>query len=777
MEDEEERRLANEVQVNSSLPVELDHDEDTPWLRECGWARWFACRPLHVIAATSQLPSPKHEDLYLGSWNGTEWTSFSSAERKLLKLVEFATCALNRCEETLSSTSRVLRCWLRSWGPHYCPIPFEMPKRQATRKKYRSYCYRFLCYVFRARQVCLAQGQDVYDMYGVRLTAPQAKIADLIWEELAKFLPNKAERDLSDPLLPLLPPSPYILETTFQLLTLFWTDTSVDDESGVKAIAHFSGVLGIHPYKLTLRTAYDYTPYLSALIWVGRLVLLEYALPLRAYGSLNPPLQARAAYPDQESRLLREIRPKYLKRGTFAPLGYLVERLQHGRAIAKREGTRTNISWSPDGQMLEVNGSYITLGELRHTVYSLLGKINQETHELMFHWWPDVNLHKIKDDLVSYRSGYSFLEEPENNLRMTLDYLRRRDYFVRLLFAGIHVTIGMPARGEEIRIIRWANTIAVQRNVIVHKGRMMLLFSYNKVATTANHSFYIVRVPCPTVERALFLYLAYIRPFSDFLARQLKLTHVRAKTNPHLFAFSNQPTVCFSAADCSKSLEQATADCPIRLQLSIYRHIAVAISKKHIPTLLEPFDPNIPKDHDGFLHLLAFQTGHTPSIHASAYALERGYPARLQPELIDRYYEASFIWHRFLEITTERPIGKGLDRGQLDCQVLEAQLATTTPAGPVLDDSASEKDPFVLSSEDEEIAEVDWLEERQLRSGKRSLNGDSRILRREPSISLSSRRNNSDRSDSPTTTRIVHIQKQLDDLLQERAAKRQKRCH
>jgi hypothetical protein len=37
-----------------------------------------------------------------------------------------------------------------------------------------------------------------------------------------------------------------------------------------KAIVYFSEVLGIHPYQLAYRTAYDYTPYLSALLWVGR---------------------------------------------------------------------------------------------------------------------------------------------------------------------------------------------------------------------------------------------------------------------------------------------------------------------------------------------------------------------------------------------------------------------------------------------------------------------------------------------------------------------------
>ena len=213
---------------------------------------------------------------------------------------------------------------------------------------------------------------------------------------------NKAGRALWNPLLPLTPLSSRLLKTIFRLLVLFWTDTSIDGDPGAKAVIHFSGVLVIHPYKLTLRTAYDYTPYLSAMIWVERLVILEYAPPSRAYSSWDPPLQARATYPDQGLRLLREIRPRYLQRGTFAPLGCFIERLQHSRAIAKREGARTNNSWSPDGQMLEVNGSQITLVQLRYTVYSLLDRINREARELMFHWWPHVNLHGIKDELTSY---------------------------------------------------------------------------------------------------------------------------------------------------------------------------------------------------------------------------------------------------------------------------------------------------------------------------------------------------------------------------------------
>ena len=56
------------------------------------------------------------------------------------------------------------------------------------------------------------------------------------------------------------------LEALFQLIAMFWTDVSTDGPVKGKFIVHFSGVLGIHPYELAFRTAYDYTPYLSALI-------------------------------------------------------------------------------------------------------------------------------------------------------------------------------------------------------------------------------------------------------------------------------------------------------------------------------------------------------------------------------------------------------------------------------------------------------------------------------------------------------------------------------
>ena len=85
------------------------------------------------------------------------------------------------------------------------------------------------------------------------------------------------------------------LELLFQLFVALWTDTPTDGNLDNTAIARFSGLLGIHPTEHAFRRAYDYTPFLSALIWVGRLVLLEYSLPLRPYSHLPVPWPSREA--------------------------------------------------------------------------------------------------------------------------------------------------------------------------------------------------------------------------------------------------------------------------------------------------------------------------------------------------------------------------------------------------------------------------------------------------------------------------------------------------
>ena len=68
-EKEEEERLDDELN-GAVLDGELEHDENTEWLRGCEWPAWFAHKPIYIIVAAATLPPmATSDDLKLGLWN------------------------------------------------------------------------------------------------------------------------------------------------------------------------------------------------------------------------------------------------------------------------------------------------------------------------------------------------------------------------------------------------------------------------------------------------------------------------------------------------------------------------------------------------------------------------------------------------------------------------------------------------------------------------------------------------------------------------------------
>lgn len=542
MEDEEEEQRFDSGLSTVALDAELEHDENTEWLRGCEWPTWFSGKPIHVIVAAAALPSARTlEDLSLGLWNGFECVSPAHTERVIWKILEASKIVFQRCELTLKQTPRVLRCWLRSWTPSFLPYPFELPQRKLTQRRYYVIHERFLCYIFRILALSRNIKEPTKEISGLQLTTAQLAMMNHIWDHLSVVSQQADCGVLLEPSLD------GVHENLFQLLVMFWTDLSHDGNMNRSAIMHFSGVLGIHPTELCFRKPYDYTPFISALLWVGRLIILKYALPLAPYNHLKVPWPERTAYADQAQRLREHIRPKYLQRGSLAPAGYLIERLQHGRAIARREGPRTNISWSPDGLTLHIADIQVHMRHFRETIHSVIVELQSLAQELLFNWWPDVRLDTVQDDLATHRPGFSFLTHPTNKVQGCFralsrlafseqggcsletkkgraklkEYLNKTDRLVCLLYAATHMTDGMPARAEEFRILRWADTVSVRRNIFIYKAMVILIFAYNKANTNTNNSFYIVRSPCPLVQRILYVYLVYIRPFRNLISRGL----------------------------------------------------------------------------------------------------------------------------------------------------------------------------------------------------------------------------------------------------------------
>ena len=100
----------------------------------------------------------------------------------------------------------------------------------------------------------------------------------------------------------------------------------------------------------------------------------------------------------------------------------ILELLYEGRTIAKREGARSNISWSVDGQVLQLclgpsqRQHHIDVSQLRAMAWATIQDCQSLLQELMFDWRPAVDLEKIQDSLVNSQVGWSFLKDLANEL-------------------------------------------------------------------------------------------------------------------------------------------------------------------------------------------------------------------------------------------------------------------------------------------------------------------------------------------------------------------------
>lgn len=107
-----------------------------------------------------------------------------------------------------------------------------------------------------------------------------------------------------------------LLELIFQLSITFSTEEFVNSQPSSSLLVYFSGILGFSPDARSFLPAKKYTPHLSALIYIQRLLFLEYALPLRPYPHLGIPRRSRF----QQHQHFDVIRQRYMITGSPSPL-------------------------------------------------------------------------------------------------------------------------------------------------------------------------------------------------------------------------------------------------------------------------------------------------------------------------------------------------------------------------------------------------------------------------------------------------------------------------
>lgn len=135
------------------------------------------------------------------------------------------------------------------------------------------------------------------------------------------------------------------LELLFRLNLDLCKEAFADGQPSSTLLIRFSGILGFSLDCRSFLLARQYCPFTSPLIYIQRLLFLEYALPLHPYTTLGIPRRPRT----QQLEHLNHIREQYTVAGPQSPLAELVSLRNSARVIARNELPAFLLRWSENG--------------------------------------------------------------------------------------------------------------------------------------------------------------------------------------------------------------------------------------------------------------------------------------------------------------------------------------------------------------------------------------------------------------------------------------------
>ena len=351
-----------------------------------------------------------------------------------------------------------------------------------------------------------------------------------------------------------------VAEKLMQLSITFITQHFPGGDDLHSPLTHFSDVMGISNKSGTFHEPYNYTSYVAALIWVCRLLVLEYALPTRAYTTLGWP--AGDTYLNKAERI-RWLHRNHLTMGCFSPMARLIRVLAYGKQRAKAVGRPGVMDWDPDGQGFRIKEIRLRLNAFQQFVSDGI-KLTEKTlqEKLLFGMdVPTIDLKSICDIAGVEKPLYCFIQGSLDKLPdgraarafmlnlmrsadsskhliddngcwdriKVIEYLKAKKTFLKQLMKGatpicsgwlildIYLTGGQPFRGRELGSTKFRNTESSLRNFFITDGEAFITTEYHKARASTNYSFYVIRYLPESVATLVMLYVVYIRPFAKML--------------------------------------------------------------------------------------------------------------------------------------------------------------------------------------------------------------------------------------------------------------------
>ena len=232
-------------------------------------------------------------------------------------------------------------------------------------------------------------------------------------------------------------------------------------------------------------------------------------------------------------------------------------------------------------------------------------------------------------------------------------YLEKKKKFLERLMLAMYLTGGQPARGTELGSIKFRNTSLSNRNIFLYRGMVCYTTEYIKPRSITALSYYVVRYLPKDVGEMVLIYLAFIRPFGIFLYNQIN-DMGGISDGDYLFNDDGKADECWGGKELGKMIvKESKGKMGSRLNIWCYRHVALAITKRHIKEISIYFGEDDEKEKERFMmskmcDIYAWQAGHSSQTNVHVYGLDTAYPNKLQPNLLDEYWRASLRWQEWL---------------------------------------------------------------------------------------------------------------------------------
>ncbi|KAG4274817.1 hypothetical protein FPRO04_14476 [Fusarium proliferatum] len=645
--------------------------ETTNWLKRTGWSAHFTGRNLMDIQACSKMPGRGNEG------NDEVLRHMNEALDRLF---------FDRCIGGLKSMPLMTRLLLASPHPHDAHSrPFGPLQEKTSMDRYLGYIKRFLCYCL---NVLSLEEEVLLADHGFRFTLEQRANLEKLWAHLQGEEDEEIEGDddeaEEDEIEGGRPSSSRhnspnsdegLQERILQVLAGFWTQR-LDGDPFASPLWHFVGVLGIDGETGQLRPAHLFTYVLAGLVFTGRALLGEWAIPTRERDGMEDLTQRFA-----------QVRDAWLCKATYSPMGYILSLLLFGKKIARETGSRLMVSWSKQGEMMYFMGKPILMEDLR----TMVAKMTADAEDLlwgqlMFKEGNDerfvIPLAGIEDDLTQTRRGQSFIHRnglAGKEVEMLADlitssrktdlldqtgewkwagirkYLKLVKRFEEFLLLLAHITGGQPSRGEEITGLRLINGINRDRNIFIIDGEVVLVTQYHKSLAHFDSPKVIPRFLPGRIGQLFVMYMIYIRPLTDRWEADKWELYGEKMAPPSDFIWHNEAAggVPWESSQMSAAMGRWTSYyIGRRIMLQDWRHIAIAISKKHARDRgagRADFEDG-EDDHDESEQyevpddLAASHTGQT----AANYGVTIDILKRLTAESLEIFGQVSHRWHKFL---------------------------------------------------------------------------------------------------------------------------------